>query len=116
MTTTAGVPEGADATEAAVARIWIGLGLAPTSVQDDFFALGGQSLTLVRFLATVQEELGLELPIDALFETDLTIAAVARVVTAARLEAADADELALALAELDRMSEDELAALLAENE
>ena len=110
------VPPGADATESTVARIWTELGLRPTSVEDDFFALGGQSLTLVRFLVRVQEELGLELPMDALFETDLTVAAVARVVTTARLEAADADELALALAELDAMSEDDLAALLAESE
>ena len=109
-----GAVETADATEATVVRIWTDLGLRPTSVQDDFFALGGQSLTLVRFLARVQDELGLELPVDALFESDLTVAAVARVVTTARLEAADADELALALAELDGMSEADLAALLAE--
>lgn len=110
------VPVDADAGEAAIARIWIDLGLRPTSVDDDFFALGGQSLTLVRFLARVQDDLGVELPIDALFETDLTVAAVARVVTTARLESADAGELALALAELDGMSEDDLAALLAESE
>jgi len=110
------VLKGADATEALVARIWTELGLAPTSVRDEFFALGGQSLTLVRFLARVQDELGLELPVDALFETDLTVAAVAQAVTTAQLEAVDADELALALAELDGMSEADVAALLAESE
>ncbi|GAA0240784.1 phosphopantetheine-binding protein [Cryptosporangium japonicum] len=103
-----------DATESTVARIWTDLGLRPTSADDDFFALGGQSLTLVRFLARVREELGLELPVDALFETDLTVRAAANVVTTARLDAADADDLARALAELDGMSEAELAALLAE--
>jgi acyl carrier protein len=116
MTTAAGVPDGADATEAAVARIWTDLGLRPTSVDDDFFALGGQSLTLVRFLARVQEEFGLELPVDALFETDLTVAAMARLVTTTRLASVDADDLARALAELDGMSEEDLAALLAEAE
>ena len=110
------VPEGADVTEAAVARIWAELGLRPTSVDDDFFALGGQSLTLVAFLARVEETMGLTLPVDALFETDLTVAAAARVVTQAQLDSLDPDQLAEVLAELDGLSEAELAELLAQAE
>ncbi|MEU7870107.1 phosphopantetheine-binding protein [Dactylosporangium sp. NPDC049140] len=90
--------------EAAVARIWTGLGLRPTSAGDDFFDLGGESLTLVGFLARVQHEMGLELPVDELFEEDLTVAFAARVIDKARMAAA--------LAELDGMSDAEVAQLL----
>ncbi|MEV4140093.1 phosphopantetheine-binding protein [Dactylosporangium sp. NPDC049742] len=104
--------DGADATEAAVAKIWTELGLRPESLDDDFFALGGQSLTLVAFLARVQETLGVEVPVDTLFDEDLTVAYAARVVTDAQLAALPPDELAAVLAELDGMSDAEVAALV----
>ena len=91
--------------EAEVIRIWTELGLRPLGPADDFFDLGGQSLTLVRFLARVQDSYGVELPVDTLFETDLTVASAAEAVRQARLAAA--------LAELDGLSDDEVAALLA---
>jgi acyl carrier protein len=90
--------------EAAVARIWTELGLKPASAEDEFFDLGGESLVLVGFLARVQHEMGLELPVDELFEEDLTVAAAARAIDRARLAAA--------LAELDGMSDAEVADLL----
>lgn len=110
------LPAGADPTEAAVARIWTELGLRPAALDDDFFALGGQSLTLVRFLARVQESFGVELPVDRLFDADLTVAAAARHITQAQLDAAADGDLAELLAEVEGLSEDELAALLAEAE
>ena len=94
--------------EAAVARIWTGLGLRPTSAEDEFFDLGGESLVLVGFLARVQDELGVELPVDELFEEDLTVAAAARAIERTRLAAA--------LAELDGMSDAEVAQLLSRAE
>ena len=105
-----------NATEALVLRMWTELGLPATSADDDFFALGGQSLTLVAFLALVQDTLGVEVPVDALFETDLTVAAAARAVDQAQLDGLGPDELAEVLAELDGMSEAEVAALLAQAE
>jgi acyl carrier protein len=105
-----------DATAAIVLRIWTELGLPARSLDDDFFELGGQSLTLVAFLARVQDTLGVEVPVDALFETDLTVAAAARAITQVQLDGFDPVELAEVLAELDGMSEAEIAALLAQAE
>ncbi|WP_433083543.1 phosphopantetheine-binding protein [Dactylosporangium sp. CA-052675] len=90
--------------ETAVARIWTELGLRPTSAEDDFFDLGGESLVLVGFLARVQHEMGLELPVDELFEEDLTVAAAARAITRA------------ALADLGELSDAEVAELLSRAE
>src|SRR5262245_7551994 len=109
-----GAPDGAGTTETAVVRMWTELGLHPASADDDFFAVGGQSLTLVRFLARVQEAFGVGLPVDRLFEADLTAVAAARLITEAQLDAADDGDLAALLAEVEGLSEDELAALLAE--
>lgn len=91
-----------ETTEQAVRRIWTALGLHPASAEDDFFELGGQSLALVGFMARVQQELGVELPVDTLFDEDLTVAAAARAIDQALLAAADPDELAAAMASLER--------------
>ncbi|MEU9443459.1 phosphopantetheine-binding protein [Streptomyces sp. NPDC048304] len=37
------------------------------SLDDDFFALGGQSVIMVRIQGAFIEELGVEIPIDQLF-------------------------------------------------
>ncbi|XVV32814.1 phosphopantetheine-binding protein (plasmid) [Streptomyces sp. CA-100214] len=37
------------------------------SVDDDFFALGGQSLVMVRIQSAYIEELGVEVPMDQMF-------------------------------------------------
>src|SRR5690242_15038494 len=95
-----------DPTETAVLRIWTELGLHPTSVDDDFFALGGQSLTLVRFLARVQRDFGVELPVDELFDSDVTAAAAARLITRVQLDAADDADLTEALAQLEGLSDE----------
>jgi putative heme iron utilization protein len=101
-----------DDLEGTVARIWTDLGLRPSGPADDFFVLGGQSLTLVKFLTVVQRDLGVEVPIEALFEADLTVAAAAAAIR--RAPAALDEDVAAALAELDQLSDEEIAALLAE--
>jgi hypothetical protein len=103
-----------DDLEATVVLMWTDLGLRPSGPADDFFVLGGQSLTLVKFLTLVQRDLGVEVPIEALFETDLTVAAAAAAIRRGRSPAVSDEDMAAALAELDRLSDEEIAALLAE--
>lgn len=49
---------------------------------DDFFDLGGTSLTFIRFIGWVQDAFDVVLPLDELFADDLTPTATARVILA----------------------------------
>jgi thioesterase domain-containing protein/acyl carrier protein len=66
-----------DETERAVARLFAQvLGIERLGVYDDFFELGGDSLSVVELVAALGEELALELSANELLE-DATVAAVA---------------------------------------
>jgi len=72
------------ATEEVLAGLWAELlGVPRVSRDDDFFALGGQSLAATICLARVQKHLGVELPLAALFR-ERTLARVAHAIDAAR--------------------------------
>jgi pristinamycin I synthase 3 and 4 len=59
----------ATATELAVAAIWTALlGIDRAGRDDDFFDLGGNSLLATRMVSRVRDELGVELPVAAVFE------------------------------------------------
>ncbi|MCP4661078.1 MAG: hypothetical protein GY856_37220 [bacterium] len=44
------------------------LGVQPVGIRSDFFELGGHSLLAVRLIARIRHELGLDLPLAALFQ------------------------------------------------
>ncbi len=72
--------EPADDLERGLVSIWKEvLGSAQVGVTDDFFDLGGHSLLAVQAFALMQERLGLELPLAALFQAT-TIREIAQMV------------------------------------
>ena len=76
-----------------IARIWEDvLGVGPIGVRDEFFALGGNSLTATQMMLRVHDRLGTALPLCTAFE-HTNVAALAEVVEASggSLDAAGRD-------------------------
>ena len=78
-----------DVTQRALGEIWAGvLDLhGPIRGSDDFFELGGDSLSALHLLAEVEDRFGRRLPLDTLF-TAPTLAGQAAVIDSARAEPA----------------------------
>jgi amino acid adenylation domain-containing protein len=72
-------------TEEILAQIWAEvLGLDRVGVSDNFFVLGGHSLLATQVMARVRENLGVEVPVRALFEASVTVRELAEQVDQAR--------------------------------
>jgi amino acid adenylation domain-containing protein len=75
----------ASALEHDLARIWARvLGLEQVDVQASFFDLGGHSLLAVRALLEVERELGVEVPLTALFRSGASVRGMAGVIAATK--------------------------------
>jgi acyl carrier protein len=94
-------------------RIWTEvLGLGQIGVHDNFFDLGGDSLTATRVVSQVIKTFQLDLPVKSLFDSP-TVAEMAIVVAQNQAKKLGEEELARLLSELESITEDEAQRLLA---
>lgn len=96
--------------EERIMRLWSDiLGIPVTSPDDDFFDMGGQSLAMVQFLARVESEFGVVLPIEVLFAGDLTASGAARAIQEILDE--EGEDVEALLAEVDALPAGDIRAL-----
>jgi acyl carrier protein len=99
--------------EERVAAIWADvLNVKRVGVQDDFFALGGHSLLATQIVAQIRTDLAVDLPLHSLF-TSPTVESLSAAIVELMGGEGDAETMAV-LAELEGMSDEEAARLLAE--
>jgi amino acid adenylation domain-containing protein len=98
--------------ESRLAAIWVDvLGVSEVGVEDDFFDLGGHSLLATRVAARVRDAFGIEVAVDALFETP-TLSGLALVLVDRLAEGGEVERIRAALADLQHLSEAEARRLL----
>jgi amino acid adenylation domain-containing protein len=88
-------------------RIWAeALGLDCVGIHDNFFDLGGHSLTTTRVVSQVIRQFRFELPIKALFQSP-TVAEMAAIIMQKETKWASEDALNRMLSEVEAMTEEE---------
>lgn len=69
------------ATEEAIAEIWRALfGVTEVAVGDDFFELGGNSLTAIKFLSRVEERFAVDVLLPETLYEDARLSSLAKAV------------------------------------
>ncbi len=100
--------------EAVLAGIWSEVLGVAVGVSDDFFALGGHSLSATRLISRVREVFQVDLPLRAIFEGASTVAQMAHTLEQLEFERADPEVLARMLRELEQLSDQEVLLLMNE--
>jgi amino acid adenylation domain-containing protein len=93
----------------------LGLDPARVGIRDNFFALGGHSLLATQLVVLLKDRLGVAVSLRLLFDTP-NLMALAEQITESELAAADDQDLAALLDELEDLSPEERQALLAGGE
>jgi acyl-CoA synthetase (AMP-forming)/AMP-acid ligase II/NADP-dependent 3-hydroxy acid dehydrogenase YdfG/acyl carrier protein len=103
------------ATEASIAELWSSLLERTTiDVDDSFFVLGGHSILVTQLVSRLRHTFGADVPMAAIFEAPTVRGIAAAVERALATETVSPGDDGL-LAELDSLSDDEVAALIAED-
>lgn len=90
-----------------LAQIWVKvLSIKQVGIHDNFFDLGGHSLSATRLVSQVIEHFQLEIPLKALFQSP-TVAEMAAVITEHPRKTLGEEELDRIITELESMSDEE---------
>lgn len=92
------------------------LGVPSVGIHDNFFDLGGHSLLAVQLLSLVRQAFDVDLSLKVVYSGDFTVAELAKAVEVREIEDAGADHYAAVLAEIEKLSDEEVRALLAEEQ
>ncbi len=96
-----------DEIEKTLVSIWEKvLDVRPVGIHDNFFDLGGHSLTATQVISQVIKQFQLELPLQSLFQSP-TVAKMAAVITQNQAKRASDAELPQMLREVEAMTEEE---------
>ncbi len=91
------------------------LGVDEVGIDEDFFDLGGHSLMAVQLLSRIYQELKIDLPDSVIYGEKLRIDHLARTIELQELGVGDQASYENILAEIESLSDEEVAALLAES-
>ena len=104
-------------TEEVLAGIWAELlRVERVGVYDDFFDLGGHSLMATQIISRVREAFQVEISLRTFFQGANICELAQAIDTSERVNDADVDEIAQALAQLESLSEEEVKTMLMEIE